>query len=58
MVVEFAIIASCLLSPIAMGLVSPIGTVRAEFPVPQQSEDGEEQPPKMVEDKVYYFRGY
>lgn len=50
-----------------MGLISPIGTVTAEFPVPQEREEGEgeskeenedEKPFKMVKDKVYYFRGY
>ena len=50
-----------------MGLISPIGTVKAEFPIPQERGEGEdeseeenenEKPLKMVEDKVYYFRGY
>ena len=50
-----------------MGLISPIGTVKAKFPIPHERGEGEEEsenenknekPLKMVEDKVYYFRGY
>ena len=53
--VELAIIASCLLTPIAMGLISPIGTIEQEVQSP--SED-EKKPPETVKEEVFYFRGY
>ena len=66
--VELAIIASCLLSPVAMGLVSPIGTVEAEIPIPEKIEEDvesvegesgkEEAIPKTIKEEVFYFRGY
>ncbi|KAK8804061.1 hypothetical protein WA171_000154 [Blastocystis sp. BT1] len=52
---ELAIIASCLLTPIAMGLISPIGTIEQEVQSP--SED-EKKPPETVKEEVFYFRGY
>ena len=72
MSIEISIIASCLLTPIALGLISPIGTVKADVPVfdqieeNQENEQGEENPdsnaeelqPRTVREDVYYFRGY
>ena len=63
-----AIIASCLLTPVAMGLVSPIGTVEAEIQIPEKIEEDvesvegesgkEEAIPKTIKEEVFYFRGY
>ena len=64
--VEFSIIASCLLTPVAMGLISPIGTVKADVPTYPSKEESEEDSegneeevtPTYVKEDVYYFRGY
>ena len=51
-----------------MGLVSPIGTVEAEIPLPEKIEEDvesvegesgkEEAIPKTIKEEVFYFRGY
>ena len=55
--VEFAVIASCLLAPIAMGLVSPIGKITIDVPVVDDEKE-EKSEPKTSPEKVFYFRGY
>ena len=54
-ILELAIIASCILTPVAMGLISSIGTIEQEFSVPDEDE---KKPSKIVKEKVFYFRGY
>ena len=50
-------IASCLLVPIAMGLISPIGKITIDVPVvPDEKEEGSE--PKTSQENVFYFIGY
>ena len=46
-----------------MGLISPIGTVKADVPTyptkaESDEEDSEEVTPTYVKEDVYYFRGY
>ena len=57
---EITLIESCLLTPVAMGLITPIGTVKADVPVYPPIEDEESEPvePTFVKEDVYYFRGY
>lgn len=51
-----------------MGLVSPIGTVEAEIPIPERIEEDVEsvegenskkgEIPETIKEEVFYFRGY
>lgn len=50
-------IASCLLVPVAMGLVNPIGKITIDVPVATENKD-EKSAPKTSREKVFYFRGY
>lgn len=50
-------IASCLLVPIAMGLISPIGKITIDVPImAEETEEKSEQ--KTSRETVFYFRGY
>lgn len=57
---EFAIICSCLLTPVAMGLISPIGKVKEDVPYYKENEKDKDGPAEITvaREEVFYFRGY
>ena len=57
---ELAIISSCLLVPLAMGLVSPIGHIKLlRTSSPSDSDnDQKEVNPTYTTESFFYFRGY
>lgn len=54
--VELAVIAACLLTPVGMGIVTPIGKCKVE--VPAANEEGDSSKHTTSKETVFYFRGY